>query len=89
MYGNGLLRSNGFDSVRLNSRDARTSFGFVDSLVVSFDLPPRPLDKGDVIRRVDLLPHVAHHAKERLWVHPEFFRHVSVSFSSGESAQHD
>jgi hypothetical protein len=41
------------------------------------------------IRRSDLFPHIAHHAKERRWVHPEFVTHLSVGLSSGESPQYD
>ena len=43
-----------------NSRGARISFWFVDSLVDAFDLPLRPLDKRNVVRRADLFPNVAH-----------------------------
>jgi len=89
MSGLRFIRPSDFDSVRFNSRGARTSFRFVDSLVASFDLPLRPLDKGNVIRSADLFPHLAHHEKERRWDHSEVVTHLPVRSSSGESPQHD
>jgi hypothetical protein len=72
-----------------NSREACISFRSVDSLIEAYDLPLRPGDKRNVVRRADLLPHVAHQAKKRRWVHMELVTHLSVGLSSGESPQHD
>jgi hypothetical protein len=61
----------------------------VDSSVDTFDALRSPIDQRNVIRHVELVAHVAHHAEERIWVHTEFVTHLSVGEATRKSAQYD
>ncbi len=61
----------------------------VDSSVDTFDALRSPIDQRNVIRHVELVAHVAHHAEERIWVHTEFVTHLSIGEATRKSAQYD
>jgi hypothetical protein len=72
-----------------NSRWACRSFWSVDSLVDALDMPVRPLNKRNIIRRADLAPHAAHHVKKCHRAHTELVTQLSVGLTSDESPQYD
>ena len=74
---------------KYNSGEACLSIRLVDSLVDAFDALLGPLDKGIVIRHVDLFPHVTHHAQVGIRVHMELVAHLPVGVPTGKSPQYD
>src|ERR1700683_78882 len=71
------------------SREAHEIFRLIDSLVAALDPPNRPSHQRNVVRSTDLHPHLAHQAKESVWIHSEIATHLPVGSSVGESSQYN